>query len=275
VSPALDTLSGRVAVITGAASGIGRATAQLFAERGALVVVADIVEKQAEATVDLIRRGGGTAAPFTVDVSDEEEVAAMVGHTVTLFGSIDILHNNAAALDPGTLGQDRDVVTMAVDLWDRTMAVTLRGAMLGCKYALPHMLERGAGVILNTTSTAGLTGDLSRPAYGSAKAGVVSFTRYVATLYGRRGIRCNAIAPGLILSPPALAALTPEQLDTARHNRLVPRHGRPEDVAALAAFLASDEAGFITGQVINVDGGALAHSPGYSDQLRLSGDSHY
>jgi NAD(P)-dependent dehydrogenase (short-subunit alcohol dehydrogenase family) len=270
-----DALSGRVAVITGAASGIGRATARLFAARGATVVVADIVGEKAEATVDLIRQGGGTAMAVTVDVSDEEQVAAMVDHTVTQFGSVDILHNNAAALDPGVLGQDRDVITMTVDLWDRTMAVTLRGAMLGCKYVLPHMLERGAGVILNTTSTAGLTGDLSRPAYGSAKAGVVSFTRYVATLYGRQGIRCNAIAPGLILSPPALAALSPEQLDTARHNRLVQRNGTPEDVAALAAFLASDEAGFITGQVITVDGGALAHSPGYSDHLRLTGDSDY
>jgi NAD(P)-dependent dehydrogenase (short-subunit alcohol dehydrogenase family) len=167
------------------------------------------------------------------------------------------------------LGQDRDVVTMSVELWDLTMAVSLRGVMLGCKHTLPHMIERGSGVILNTASTAGQTGDLTRPAYGTAKGGVINFTRYLATMYGRHGIRCNAIAPGLVLSPPALAQMSAEQLDISARSRLISRAGTPEDIAAMAAFLASDEAGFITGQIINVDGGVLAHFPNYADQNRV------
>ena len=260
-------LSGKVAIITGSASGVGEATALLMASRGAAVVVADINVRGARDTVGAIEALGGRATACEVDVCDERAVQGMIDLAMSTYDRLDILHNNAAALGDDVLGRDLDLVTMTVELWDRTMAVSLRGVMLGCKYALPPMLAQGQGVILNTTSVAGQTGDVKRAAYGSAKAGVDTLTKYVATMYGKQGIRCNAIAPGLILSPPAIANLTPEMLDAAFRNRLLSRAGTPGDVAALAAFLASDEAGFITGQTFNVDGGTLAHHPAYSQNV--------
>lgn len=263
----MGELSEKVAIITGSASGVGAATASLMAARGAAVVVADINERGAQETVDAIEAAGGRAVACAVDVCDEDAVRAMIDVALDTFGRLDILHNNAAALGDDVLGRDLDLVTMTVELWDRTMAVSLRGVMLGCKYALPPMLAQGHGVILNTTSVAGQTGDVKRAAYGSAKAGVDTLTKYVATMYGKQGIRCNAIAPGLIMSPPAIANLTPEMLDATLRNRLLQRAGTPADVAAMAAFLASDDAGFITGQTFNVDGGVLAHHPAYSQNV--------
>ncbi len=263
----MGELSEKVAIITGSASGVGAATASLMAARGAAVVVADIDERGAQETVDTIEAAGGRAVACAVDVCDEDAVRAMIDVALETFGRLDILHNNAAALGDDVLGRDLDLVTMTVELWDRTMAVSLRGVMLGCKYALPPMLAQGHGVILNTTSVAGQTGDVKRAAYGSAKAGVETLTKYVATMYGKQGIRCNAIAPGLIMSPPAIANLTPEMLDATLRNRLLHRAGTPADVAAMAAFLASDDAGFITGQTFNVDGGVLAHHPAYSQNV--------
>ena len=263
----MGELSGKVAIITGAASGVGAATASLMAARGASVVVADINERGAQEIVASIEAAGGRAVGCCVDVRNEDSVRAMVDAALATYGRLDILHNNAAALGDDVLGRDLDLVTMTVELWDTTMAVSLRGVMLGCKYALPPMLEQGHGVILNTTSVAGQTGDVKRAAYGSAKAGVDTLTKYVATMYGKQGIRCNAIAPGLIMSPPAIANLTPEMLDATLRNRLLQRAGTPADVAAMAAFLASDDAGFITGQTFNVDGGVLAHHPAYSQNV--------
>ena len=263
----MGELSGKVAIITGAASGVGAATASLMAVRGASVVVADINDRGAQEIVASIEAAGGRAVGCCVDVRNEDSVRAMVDAALATYGRLDILHNNAAALGADVLGRDLDLVTMTVELWDTTMAVSLRGVMLGCKYALPPMLEQGHGVILNTTSVAGQTGDVKRAAYGSAKAGVDTLTKYVATMYGKQGIRCNAIAPGLIMSPPAIANLTPEMLDATLRNRLLQRAGTPADVAAMAAFLASDDAGFITGQTFNVDGGVLAHHPAYSQNV--------
>jgi NAD(P)-dependent dehydrogenase (short-subunit alcohol dehydrogenase family) len=263
----MTQLSGKVAIITGSASGVGAATASLMAERGASVVVADINRRGADDTVAAIAARGGRAIACEVDVREEDSVRAMVDLACATFGRLDVLHNNAAALGDDVLGRDLDLVSMTVELWDRTMAVSLRGVMLGCKYALPPMLDQGEGVILNTTSVAGQTGDVKRAAYGSAKAGVETLTKYVATMYGKQGVRCNAIAPGLIMSPPAIANLTPEMLDATLRNRLLQRAGTPADVAAMAAFLASDEAAFITGQTFNVDGGVLAHHPAYSQNV--------
>jgi NAD(P)-dependent dehydrogenase (short-subunit alcohol dehydrogenase family) len=264
----MSALKGRVAVITGAGSGVGAATASLMAARGAAVLIADIDQDRAQNVAAEIKGRGGEAEAVTVDVAQESGVIHMIGVAMDKWGRVDILHNNAAALSADVLSRDGDLRTMTVEFWDFTMGVTLRGVMLGCKHVIGHMVERGSGVILNTASTAGQTGDLVRPAYGAAKAGVINFTRYVATMYGRHGVRCNAIAPGLVLSPPALANMSAEQLDISRRNRLVERAGTPRDIAAMAAFLASDDAAFVTGQVINVDGGVLAHFPNYADQIR-------
>jgi NAD(P)-dependent dehydrogenase (short-subunit alcohol dehydrogenase family) len=243
-----EGFEGKVAIVTGSASGIGESTAG----------------HQADAVATDIARGGGRALAVSVDVADDEQVEAMVRRTIEAFGRVDVLHNNAAALGDDVLGRDSDVINVPLDVWDRTMAISLRGPMLGCRHVVPHMLEQGAGSIVNTASTAGQRGDLSRVAYGSAKGGILAFTMYVATMYGKRGIRCNAVAPGLILSPIARRNMSPEDLAVSQANQLITHQGVPEDVAALVVFLASDDARFITGQTINADGGVQAHMASYS-----------
>jgi NAD(P)-dependent dehydrogenase (short-subunit alcohol dehydrogenase family) len=173
-------LDGKVAIVTGSGSGIGRASALRLATEGVRVVVADINPDGAAETVERITALGGIASAQEADVSDEASVAAMVAAAVDRYGSLQLLHNNAA--DVVIIQRDADVVSMDVDVWDRTMTVNLRGPMLGCKHALPHMLAAGGGAIVTTSSTSGQFGDLSRVAYGVSKAGIDSLTRYVATL---------------------------------------------------------------------------------------------
>jgi NAD(P)-dependent dehydrogenase (short-subunit alcohol dehydrogenase family) len=261
-------LAGRVAIVTGAASGIGRATALRLAAEGAHVLVADLDATAAERVVAEIAAAGGDAAACRADVAEETSVAHMVATAIERFGGLDVLHNNAAATAPELLERDLDLLSLDVDVWERTFAVNLRGPMLVCKHALPHMLARHKGVIVNTSSAAGLVGDLARTAYGASKAGLESLTRYVATQYGKRGIRCNAIAPGVIQTPALTANVPPEQIALYERHHLTPRLGTPEDIAAAVAFLASDDAAFITGQTLSVDGGLLIHHPAYAELAR-------
>jgi len=258
------SLAGRVAIVTGAASGIGRASALALARAGAAVVVADLDPAGARRVAAEIETLGGRARAQPVDVSDPGAVAAMVEAAVDAFGGLDILHNNAAASDPAVIGSDGELVDLDLAVWERTLAVNLRGPMLGCKHAIPRMLERGGGAIVNTSSASGLTGDLARVAYGVSKAGVDSLTRYVATQYGKRGIRCNSIAPGVISTPALEANVPPEMIAIYEESHLTPRLGSPEDIAAVVVFLVSDAAGFITGQTLCVDGGLLAHHPTFA-----------
>jgi NAD(P)-dependent dehydrogenase (short-subunit alcohol dehydrogenase family) len=262
--------SGRSAIVTGAASGIGLATAQRLADEGARVLLSDIDEAGLQAAVNSIRAAGGICELFTADVGEEDQIAAMVATCIDNYGGVDVLVNNAAAVGPDTLGLDRDVRTMTVELWDRTMRVDLRSQLLGCRFVLPHMLQAGAGSIVNLSSVAGLSGDFVRAAYSAAKAGTVALTNYVATMYGKQGIRCNAVAPGLVLGPSARRGLSAQTIDRLLDNHLTPRLGVPDDIAGLIAFLASDEAAFITGQVIRADGGALSHLPTFSQQLQAA-----
>jgi NAD(P)-dependent dehydrogenase (short-subunit alcohol dehydrogenase family) len=258
-------LTGKVAVVTGAAGGIGSATAKLFAALGASVVVADIDAAGAKAVAEEI---GGSAVACDVDVRIEEQVKCMIDLAERTFGGLDVLHNNAASMAGEVIGNDLDVESMTPDIWQETLDVALRGTMLGCKYAVASMRKRGGGSIVKTASTSGLTGELVRPAYGAAKAGVIGLTRSVATRYGHENIRCNAIAPGLIMTPPS-QNLPEDYKRRSRAARLIKRDGQPEDVAAMAAFLASDASGYITGQVVPVDGGYLAHHPMYEGSLAL------
>ena len=260
-------LAGRSAIVTGGASGIGRATALRLAAEGAAVVVADLRESGAAAVAAEIEGRGGRALARACDVSQEEAIEAVVAAAVEHFGGLDLLHNNAALSDPAVMSGDGPFAEMDRDLWDQILAVNLTGPMLGCKHAIPRLLERGGGVIVNTSSASGLTGDVVRSAYGASKAGLDSLTRYVATQYGKQGIRCNAIAPGVISTPALEANVPSEQIAVYERSHLTPRLGRPEDIAAAVAFLASDDAAFITGQTLSVDGGLLAHHPVFAEFL--------
>lgn len=260
-------LEGRVALVTGAGSGIGRATVLAMAREGARVMAADRDPDTAASVAAEVRSAGGDAGSVRADVTVEDEVAAMVAATVERWGRLDVLHNNAGTTDVDVVGADTDITTMPVDLWDHMMAVNLRGPMLGCKHALPHMLAGGGGSIVNTSSRSAAAGDLRYAAYGSAKGGLDSFTRYVATMYGKQGVRCNAVAPGLVATPRAHEHFDAELLAIYEGNHLTPALGTPEDVAEVVAFLASDAAAFVTGQVIAVDGGLFSHLPTFA-QLR-------
>lgn len=251
--------AGKVALVTGAGSGIGRACALRFAAEGAAVGVADINGPAARETVRLIEKEGGSALPLTGDVSQESDVEVMANGAATAYGRLDILHSNAAVLSREVYGHDLELTGMDVEVWDRTFAVNLRGAMLAIKHAVPQMTAGGAIVL--TASVSGLLGDTDHAAYGAAKAGLVSLARYAATMYGANGIRCNAVAPGLVLTDHARAVMTPERLAEKAAERLLPNACEPEDVAALVAFLASDEARCITGQTIVIDSGTTAHRP--------------
>jgi NAD(P)-dependent dehydrogenase (short-subunit alcohol dehydrogenase family) len=258
-------LTDRVAIVTGAASGIGRASAYALAEAGAAVLVADLNGDGAERVADEIVALGGRAAGQHVDVAEESSIETMVDAAVERFGGLDILHNNAAEVSPSIMSRDLEVADLDAEVWDRTLCVNLRGPMLGCKHAIPRMLSRGGGSIVNTSSASGLTGDLTRAAYGASKAGLDSLTRYVATQYGKRGIRCNAIAPGVVLTPSVEANIPHEQVEMYLRSHLTPRLGSPEDIAAVVVFLASEASAFVTGQTLSVDGGLLAHHPIYNE----------
>ncbi len=261
----MQKLEGRVAIVTGGGSGIGRATALALALEGAAIVVADLSSERAAQVAGEVVAAGGRAHAQPTDVANEASVEAMVEAAVKRFGGLDVLHNNAAATDWSVLGGDGEIAQLDLAVWEKTLAVNLRGPLLGCKHAIPAMLKRGRGSIINTSSASGSTGDLVRTAYGVSKAGVDGLTRYVATQYGKRGIRCNAIAPGVIETPALRQNVPPEEIALFERHHLTPRLGRPEDIAAAVVFLASDDAAFITGQILSVDGGLLAHHPMFGD----------
>jgi NAD(P)-dependent dehydrogenase (short-subunit alcohol dehydrogenase family) len=237
-------------VVTGAAQGIGQAAATALAARGASVLMADLNTAGAESAASAIADDGGDAVAYTLDVTDEHGVAAMIADTVDRWGRLDVLVNNAHT------GQedDTDVVSTTQDCWARTLAGTLFGVVYGCKYAVPAMIANGGGSIVNVSSNATLGGDFTRVAYASAKAGVTSLTRYTATAFGKQGIRCNAVSPGVLFTPTVLRQFPEEMRQSLVAYTMATRMGAPEDAAGLIAFLASDVSEFINGQVISVDG---------------------
>ena len=253
----MSRLAGKAAVVTGAAQGIGLAAVEALLAEGAGVTVFDI---NADGARSAAERLGPAALPVAGDVAGEEDVARMVAATVERFGRLDILVNNAAAFGPEIEGQDNDAETTPVAVWDRTMAVNLRGAFLCAHFALPHMLAAGGGVIVNISSTSAFSGDINHVAYAASKAGMHSLARSIATSHGTRGIRANAIATGLVLSPTARHNLDQEKLGVYRKNILVDEYETPADIAALVVFPATADH-YIQGQAIIADGGFQAHQP--------------
>jgi NAD(P)-dependent dehydrogenase (short-subunit alcohol dehydrogenase family) len=255
----MGRVDGKVAIVTGGAGGIGAATARTLAREGAAVAVVDIDGAKAEEVAESIQQSGGAASSERADLSEEAEVAAVVDSVVTRHGRLDVLHNNAALTDSEFLSQDTGVTELSLEVWERTMAVNLRSQMLMCKHAIPEMVRNGGGSIVNMSSGASLKGDRTRTAYGVSKAGVNTLTMYVATGHGKQGVRVNTIVPGLIITDAVRAHLTEDIVDGLGRSTLTPYLGKPEDIANLVVFLASEESRYITGQMIAIDGGMSVH----------------
>lgn len=246
----------KVVLVTGAGHGIGRASATRFAQEGAHVVIADINREMADETERLIAAGGGQAVAREVDVADEPSVNLLARHVLDEYGRLDVLHNNAGRLTRGSV----DEVSIAE--WDRTFAVNVRAMFLVCRAVLPSMLRQGHGVIVNTASTSGLVGEQGIPAYNASKAAVINLTRQLAADYARRGIRVNCVCPGWVptgFNDPVLSEMSDAEVE-AMVAATVPigRQARPEEIAAAVLFLASDDASYIAGHALVVDGGLTA-----------------
>ncbi|HLX38937.1 MAG TPA: glucose 1-dehydrogenase [Ktedonobacteraceae bacterium] len=246
-------LADKVAVITGAASGMGRAAAELFASEGASIVVTDVAAKEGEETVNAIRDAGGDAIFVQTNVAIEEEVRHMVNMAVETFGHVDILYNNAGIM-PGDDGSVTDITEVT---WDRIMDINLKSAFLCSKYAIPHMIKQGKGSIINVASFVAFMGcTVPQDAYTASKGGMLSLTKSFAVQYGKHGIRCNAICPGPIETPLLRILWTSEEARNLRLNRIpLGRFGEAKDIVYMALYLASDESSWTTGAWLMVDGG--------------------
>jgi NAD(P)-dependent dehydrogenase (short-subunit alcohol dehydrogenase family) len=249
-------LDNKIVVVAGGGSGIGAATAVRLAEEGASVVVGDLVGDNAEAVAAGIRTTGGRAVSAQFDISVDDSVAALVAVAASEFGGLDALHANAADLSEAVIMQDSDAVAVDLGVFDRTIAVNLRGHLLCTRHAIPLLLERGGGTIIYTSSAAGHVGEPQRPSYGISKSGINALMRHVSARWGREGIRANCVAPGMVLTKTIRDNSEQEFRDYALSLGRSPRLGEPEDIAAAVAFLMSDDASWITAQVISVDGGS-------------------
>ncbi len=247
-------LEGKVAIITGAGSGMGRVAAQMFAAQGAKVVVAEFDERAGNETVASVLEAGGEASFARTDVSNEADARAMVDHAVDHYGRVDVLYNNAGVMPE----LDHSVIDTDVATWDKVMAVNVRSVFLGCKYAIPRMVEQGTGSIINISSFVALLGcSVPQDAYTASKGAVLSLTRSLAVQFGPRGVRSNAICPGPIETPLLMDWLLKDE--AAKQLRLARnptgRFGKPEEIVNAAIYLASDESRWTNGAHFVIDGG--------------------
>ena len=247
-------LEDKVAIITGAGSGMGRVAAQMFAAEGAKVVAAEFDEGHGTETVDLIKAEGGEATFVQTDVSHEADAAAMAAGAIDAYGRIDVLYNNAGIMPEA----DHSVTDTDVAVWDQVMAVNVRGVFLSCKYAIPRMVEQGSGSVINISSFVALLGcSVPQDAYTASKGAVLSLTRSLAVQFGPQGVRSNAICPGPIETPMLMDWLVKDE--AAKQLRLsrnpTGRFGTPEEIVNVAIYLASDESRWTNGAHFVIDGG--------------------
>jgi len=247
-------LDGKVTIITGGGSGMGRTAAELFAKEGARVVVADFSEASGRETVAQVLAAGGQATFVTADVSNEADARGMVQHAVATYGRVDVLYNNAGVMPEA----DHSVIDTDTDTWDKVMAVNVRGVFLGCKYAIPQMLEQGSGSIISTASFVAILGcSVPQDAYTASKGAVLALTRSMAVQFAGRGVRSNSISPGPIETPLLMDwLLKDEAAKQLRLNRNPSgRFGKPEEIVNVAIYLASDESKWTNGANFVIDGG--------------------
>jgi len=251
----MGELDRKVAIVTGGASGIGRAAVELFAREGAVVVCADVQDAAGQALADELAAKKQTVCYVHADVSKENDAAAMVHLALSEYGRLDVLFNNA-----GIEGEQAATAECSIENFDRVIAINLRGVFLGMKYGIEAMLRTGGGAVVNNASVAGLVGFPNIPAYCASKGGVIQLTRTAALEYAERGVRVNCLCPGVIDTPMVqrFTSTTPGGAEALRTMEPVGRLGRPEEVAELALWLASARSSFVTGAVIPVDGGFVA-----------------
>lgn len=258
----MKRVENKVALITGGASGIGLSAATLLAKEGAKVVIADYnLEGAKELAAELVKEGYEAAAVF-LDAGDAKSIEAAVEFTVEQYGTLTVLFNNVGSTN---IRKDLDVVNIDLDEWDRLVNINLKSVLLGSRYAIPHMQKAGGGSIINTASMAAFASDQIRAAYGATKAGVVNLTRSIATQYGKDKIRCNAIAPGLILTPAAKNNMPDDLLDIFTKYNALPYNGEADDIGHAVVYLASDESKFMTGQTLQIEGGHYIANPTIAD----------
>ena len=252
----MDRLKNKVAIVTGSTSGIGVGIARLFVAEGAKVVVCGRRAEKGQAVVEDITKNGGEAMFHFLDMTKPETVEALFADTEKTYGKIDILINNAA----GVGLPDGRVEELSLEAWDSIFASDVRGTFYCTKLILPYLRKNGGGAIVNIGSMASCAGDLGSTAYACAKAGVDTLTQYTALQYGKENIRCNCVRPGLIVTPENEARVPQMLKDIFMSNIMVNRYGCPEDIGHMCVYLASDEAEYVTGQVMTVDGGLNAHT---------------
>jgi len=265
----MGRLTGRTAIVTGASMGLGAASARRLAAEGGQVVVADIALDNAEKIAAEIRADGGNAIALYFDLGDPASIKKLIDDTLAHYGKLEVLFNNASDTRPAILENDLPVADLSIDIWDHTFKCNARGTFLAIKYALPALIKSGDAAIINTSSGAALLGDLARTAYAASKAAVNTLTMYVAAQYGKQGVRCNVISPGMVPTENSRAN-QPELIKAVLRHHLTPELGYPEDIAAMVALLASAEGRFVTGQILRVDGGvskAFAHVADNRDQF--------